>query len=236
VAAPNPKLRKIDDFPLRRVVTDPSRFQFKQGYGEGGAGLTLNAVRKWDPGLANRLTLYHDCESDTYYVVNGHQRLALARRHGVEVCAVQILESADYTVSEARAYGAIINIAEGHGTAMDAAIFMRETGTGADDLADRGVDLEQSLADEALALFNLTDALFRAVKLQTLAQHTAVIIGRELPDNQLAQVAILNSVREIRGIDPTVNIANPHRDMMIADAKLFELIRLAKAAAEVEQS
>ena len=232
------KLCKQNDFPIARIQVDPSRFQYKQGYNvEDGAGLSLTGAKLYDPGLAGRLTLYHVIETDTYYVVNGHQRLALAKRHGVTEADVQILESTDYSESEARAYGAVINVAEGRGTAMDAAIFMRETGTGPEELSNRGVDLADMVASNASALYNLSEPLFRAVRMMTLAEHTAIVIGRELPDDPDGQAKILASVREIRGIDPNgVNIANFHKDMMLADSKLVELIRLAKGAGVVEQT
>ena len=218
----NPTLEKRNDFPVARIVADPDRFQYKQGYeADTGAGLGLTNIRKYDPGLAGRLTLFHDGK---YFVVNGHQRLAAMRRFRVKTCDVQIMGAPENSASDARAYGAILNIAEGHGTALDAAIFMRETKTGPEYLEACGVDMTESTrrsryqpyaVENATALYHLSDGIFRGVQDQTIAEHTAVVLGRELPDDEPAQVAVLKSLTEMKSMP---------------DSRLTELIRLAKGA------
>jgi hypothetical protein len=100
------------------------------------------------------------------YVVNGHNRLDLARRHGAEKVTVRFLDSAN--AADARAKGALTNIAEGRGTSLDAAKFFRDRAApGQDftraDLENEGIPLREKVATEGLALAQLHPTLFRHV-------------------------------------------------------------------------
>jgi hypothetical protein len=176
--------------PVSEIKVAPEIFQFKQGYEEAtGAGLALEDVRKWDEGLAGVLTLWRSPEGDQY-VVNGHQRLALARRLGVKNIRAQILDSSRWDQKEARAYGAKINIAEGRGTEMDMAKFMRDTGLTPEDLANEGLSLSEAKTDRSVALSQVIDPIFHQTSLGRFPIEKAIIIGRELGDDKAAQEGI----------------------------------------------
>jgi hypothetical protein len=106
---------------------DPSRFQYKiNATATTGEVGSLSGVRKWAPNLSGVMSVWKDPADGKVYVVNGHNRLALANRLGAEAVTVRFLNAA--TATEARAIGALQNIAEGAGTPMDAAKFFRDTG------------------------------------------------------------------------------------------------------------
>jgi hypothetical protein len=131
----------IAEVPVDKIRTAPKRLQYKLNYGREGAGLALTKAKRFNPQLSGVLTLMHDPEHPgDYLVVNGHQRLDLARRTGQASVRAQILEPGT-SFEQARAIGARINIAEGRGTAVDAAKFMRDSGTTPEQLASEGIDL-----------------------------------------------------------------------------------------------
>ncbi|MGH8011527.1 MAG: zeta toxin family protein, partial [Candidatus Binataceae bacterium] len=209
----------ISRVPVTAIKTAPERFQYKLNSNAEGAGLALNKSKRFNPRLAGVVTLLPDeTEPGKFWIVNGHQRLALAKRTGQDVLNAQILAPGT-TDEEARAIGARINIAEGRGTAVDAAKFMRDSGATPEELAGEGIDLNESMASDAVALRNLAKPLFRDVTLGRMRPARGVIIGRQLPDNQPAQEAIYHSIRELE---------DKGRD--VTDAKFAEMIRIVKGA------
>ena len=108
-----------------QIKLDPERFQFKESDEKGRTG-ALAGVTKWEPALANPITLWQDTDG-SQYVVNGHQRTNLARdakaagQPDVQMPA-QVFKAEDgYTPEFMRRLGAYQNMAEGSGTALDAA-------------------------------------------------------------------------------------------------------------------
>jgi hypothetical protein len=87
------------------------------------------------------------------FVVNGHHRLALALRCGVELVAVRFLSAA--TAIDARTIGALQNIAEERGTAIDAAKLFRDAAMGPAELAAYGVPRDGRTTRTALELVHL---------------------------------------------------------------------------------
>lgn len=102
-----------------QIEVDPKRFQYKIVSNAAGEVGSLRDVRKWDDNLAGVISVWQDPGDGKTYVVNGHNRLGLAKRQGVEGVTVRYLKAAN--AKEARAIGALQNIAEGQGTEVDAA-------------------------------------------------------------------------------------------------------------------
>lgn len=205
--------------PVSEIKTAAEDFQFKLGAEpETGAGLALKDVKKWDPGLAGIITVWRSPERELF-VVNGHQRLALARRQRVGEVNTRVLDSAEWSKPEARAYGALINIAEGRGTAVDMAKFFRDTGYTQEALAEQGVSLTEAKTRKALALKELSDGLFHETALGRLPEERAVIIGRELAGNHPAQEAMHRVMRDLEA-----------KGQEVSNEKLRELLRLGKNA------
>jgi hypothetical protein len=160
-----------------QIKVDPKRFQYKiiGEYTKTGEVGSLSGVQRYDPNLAGIIQVWQDPADGETYVVNGHNRLALANRLGAEKVAVRYLDVKDAT--EARAVGALTNIAEGRGTPLDAAKFFNDTGLSKADLDAKGIPMREKIATDGLALSKLEPALFRQVINGDLSTERGVIIG-----------------------------------------------------------
>ena len=166
----------VRDLPTDQIHFDPERFQYKlNAHGETGSVGSLAGVKKWDPELGGVLQVWKDPSNGKTFVVNGHNRLDLAKRLGAGKVSVRHITARD--AQEARAKGAITNIAEGRGNSTDAAQFFRDTGMTRQDLESRGVPLREKVATEGLALSGLEEGLWRKHKAGELSAERAAIIG-----------------------------------------------------------
>lgn len=170
--------------PVSELNLDPERFQFKSGHNQKGGTGSLSGVTKWDENLGGIVAVWRDPADGKTYVVNGHNRLEKAQELGVRNIDVKHIQAAD--AQEARAVGAKINIAEGQGTAIDAATFFRDSGATEATLKAQGIPLTKSVARDGLALSKLDDFIFQAVKRGDLAEEHGVAIGSKIesPDLQ----------------------------------------------------
>lgn len=178
----SPVVGKVYNAAPADLVVDPKRFQFKLNTGNA-AGVTdeLKAVGTWNPDFAGTLAVWKDPADGRTYVVNGHHRHDLATRLGATDLAVRYLDAKD--AKTARAKGALINIAEGRGTAVDAAKFMRDMGVTKDDFAKYGVPLKDGgLADQATALTRLNDKAFDRLTRGELDMGKALGVARHVTD------------------------------------------------------
>jgi hypothetical protein len=158
------------------IHSDPERFQYKLVHGATGASGSLAGVRRYDPELAGVVQVWKDPSNGKVFVINGHNRLALAKQHGVDNVAVRFIHAKD--AAEARATGALTNIAEGRGNAYDAAKFFKDTKLSHADLEAKGIPMRERVATEGLALSRLEEGLFRrAVVDQSIPLERAVVIG-----------------------------------------------------------
>jgi hypothetical protein len=162
----------VFDVPLDALRLSPNRFQYKAGAdADTGAGLALQDCRIFDLGLSGVITTWYSPDGFRF-VVNGHQRVALARRlNYTGTLRCQVLDSGTshpnailYGVDAAyaRTYGALINISEGRGDALDAAKLMRDTHMTKAEMSSRGISLTDKLVAQAVPLSQLDEAVFRA--------------------------------------------------------------------------
>ncbi len=195
----------VVNMPVESLEVDPERFQFKQNVDKSGVTSEMKEVRQWNPDFAGVLAVWKDPADGKTYVVNGHHRRELAGRLGVKNLAVRYIDAKD--AKEARAVGALINIAEGRGTAMDAAKFMRDTGRGPEDMAKEGVSLKGKVSADAVVLTKLSDRLFDKVARGTMPQDQALAIARNLSDHNLQdQLAVFLAKREDDGKEYTTKV------------------------------
>jgi hypothetical protein len=174
---------QVYNAPTDALQVDPARFQFKLGATHaGGVTEELLAVKNWNPDFAGVVSVWQDPADGKTYVVNGHHRRELAGRLGVKDLAVRYVTAG--SAKEARAIGALVNIAEGRGTAVDAAKFMRDSGAGVEDLEKRGVSLKGKLAQDATALTALSDRLFDRLARGDLDQGQALAVAKHLKDHE----------------------------------------------------
>lgn len=127
------------------IAVDPERFQFKQGTdGQGQqTGASLSEEEFWNPRAEDVIEVWDDPADGKTYVVNGHNRLALAKRLGIPSLPVQRINAS--SPQAARAYGAISNISDGRGMPEDAARFAQEAGLDTPEkVREAGLDGENS--------------------------------------------------------------------------------------------
>lgn len=181
----------IQEVSPQEIQADPFRFQYKTGTGQGGATGLLHEVKKWQPELSGVMLVWKDPANGQTYIVNGHHRLDLAKRLNVPSVAVRYIDAA--TAEDARTIGAVANIAEGRGTAVDAAKVFRDADLSADDLQDMGVSLKEKMAADGLALSRLHPMLFGAVARGEMGTSTGVAIGNALSnhEDQIALVRLM---------------------------------------------
>jgi SPP1 gp7 family putative phage head morphogenesis protein len=193
VASPGPRspqgppmIERVGRMKTSEISADPARFQYKIGANsETGEVGSLRGVQKWNEDLAGVLSVWKDPANGKTYVINGHNRLALADKLGATEVPVLNIEAR--TAAEARAIGAKQNIANGDGTAIDAAKFMRDTGQRAKDMLAQGLNLKGSVARNGAALADLPDFMFSAAVDGRLSIEHGAAIGRSgLTQGQMA--------------------------------------------------
>jgi hypothetical protein len=163
---------------VNSIAVDPARFQFKDNVNAQGQqkGNSLEGVTKWNPDSEGVIQTWTDAADGKTYVVNGHNRLAKAKELGIN--SIRTEEILANTPEQARAVGAIANIASGGGTAFDAAKVIRELGI-ADPagLEAAGIPLQSGLGTQGLALSKLPGNLFQAAVNGELPLGRALALG-----------------------------------------------------------
>jgi hypothetical protein len=188
----------INNFPVRDLGAKPTVLQYKRAPGEDGQTGSLKGVKVYDPLLGGVLTAWRDPADGQALVVNGHNRLERAKELGVQTHAVRFIQA--NTAKEARAIGAMMNIAEGRGTVFDAADFFRESGiTNIDELQARGLPLAESKVSDGFYLSRLHRALYERVEQKQLTISAGAGIGRILPDKN-DQLALLKLLDQKKGL------------------------------------
>lgn len=170
-----------------KIKVDPKRFQYKiigEQTKSGEVG-SLSGVKKWDANLGGILQVWRDPRDGEVFVVNGHNRLALAKKLDAPSVTVKLIDAK--SPQEARAIGALTNIAEGRGNAQDAAKFFRDSGVTKQELEKKGVPMREKIAEDGLALANLSDSLFNRVVQGQIPEQRAVVIGSKIKDHRQQQ-------------------------------------------------
>jgi hypothetical protein len=199
------------------IHLDPKRFQYKLGVNSEGVSDLLTG-KKWNDDLAGIVSVWRDPENGKTYVVNGHHRVTLAKQSGAKTLAVRTLK--EPTAAAARAVGALQNIAEGRGTALDAAKFIRDSGVTLEDLDSKGISMGEATAQKGVALSRLSPNIFEQVATGKIAEGRAVAIGRET-DDPAKQEGILKLIAKAEKSGKRIN-----------DGTVEELARFASSAGE----
>lgn len=166
---------KIQEINPDRLWLDPKRFQYKIGYSDSGSTGSLSGIKVWDENLAGLILVWLDPEDGLVYVVNGHNRVSLAKKLGVTSLACRFISAS--SASQARFIGAMANIAEGRGSAIDAGKLFRERNLSKEQLQRLGIPLKEKMTNDGLALANLPGYMFDRVISGDLPLSTAVAIG-----------------------------------------------------------
>jgi hypothetical protein len=176
-----PAYEQVATIETSSVATAPKTFQYKaEGQTATGRSGSLAEENVYDPRYGGVISVWRDTEGELgapgqIYVVNGHNRLELANRSGFPVINVQYIDAP--TAAQARMTGALQNIKDDKGTAIDAAKIFRDTGMSVEDLRLQNVNLNGKLASEGVALSRLPQWLFDKTATGDLPTAKAVALG-----------------------------------------------------------
>lgn len=176
-------------------------FQFKGNKTPSGTTGSLSGVSMWDENMAGSISVWTDPADGKTYVVNGHNRLAKAKELGVNKVWVFELQAKD--AAEATLIGAMQNISEGHGTAIDAAKIFRAARleNKLDEvIAKMGKGLTNQVAKDGIGLSYLASNLFRQVENGSLPQTKLALIGSVVHDEG-KQMQIVNALGGEKGLE-----------------------------------
>lgn len=200
------------------IFTDPINLQYKGDVDAGGVQRqgSLEGVESWSTDAEGVIQVWTNPTDGKTYVVNGHNRLAAAKRLGIPSLRVEELLAA--TAEQARAQGAIANIASGGGTVFDAAKFLRDSGvTDPAQLKQMGIPLDSGLGAQGLALSRLPGNLFQDAVDGRLSLGKAVALG----GSGLDEVQMQAAMKAMAGSD-------------ITDAAFNEVLQQARVAPVVQ--
>lgn len=176
-------LRNAD---LKDIGVDAELMQFKAGGDDAGVTERLRGVTEWVPERAG-VSLVYEFEDGSRIIADGHQRLGLAKRlaeqgQDIELPTLVLREADGVSPAEARARAAFKNIAEGTGSAQDAAKVLRDMGATP---AEMGLPPRSALVRDAEGLTALDDETFGMVINDVLSEQFGAIVGRLVDDPRL---------------------------------------------------
>jgi DNA-binding ferritin-like protein (Dps family) len=197
----------VEFFNAKDLEVDAPRFQFKGGGDEFGVSERLRGVKKWDPKMAGQIMAWEDA-SGRRFVVDGHQRVGLAKRIMAQedgqddiVLAGQLLREADgITAEDAMAIAAKKNMAEGTGTPTDAAKVLRLR---PDMLNDPSMPFNGRNMRIAQGLVPLGPEAFGMVVNDVVPEEMAAVVGRLIPDDKPMQVSAMGLLAKLEPSNAT---------------------------------
>ena len=162
------------------IKVKPEWFQYKQNTDASGVqrGSSLEGVAGWNTDMEGKIDVWQNTEDGNYYVVNGHNRLALAKRLGIPT--LQVNDLLAETPEQAKVMGALNNIASGGGRPIDAAWFFKDAGiTDAAQLKALEVPLSPDSGHglSGFQLSRLPEDILRAVESGQIKERQGRIIG-----------------------------------------------------------
>jgi ParB-like chromosome segregation protein Spo0J/Sec-independent protein translocase protein TatA len=181
------------NLPVSDLHIDPDRFQYKLNT-DNDSGVTdkFKDTDKWDSTLAGIVAVWRDPKDGKDYVINGHHRFEMAKRFGAKELRVQYLNASDE--QSARAQGALINIGEGNGTAIDAAKYLRDSNVTPEEMKAKGISLSGKIAADGIILSKLADPLFHRLTLGQLDEGRAKAIATHLGNDPQGQAELFNHI------------------------------------------
>jgi len=177
----------IDRLPPDSIKVDPTRFQYKQMQdSETGSTRSLKEQTEYRELVAGALDVWVDPNDGNTYVVNGHNRLDLAKRTKVPDVAVNYLQVE--TAQEAKLLGAMLNIADDRGTNYDAAVLMRTIADNENLSINKqyaSTLMQSQTGRNAVALASLGDSAWNWYREGTLPEGIAIKMGKYAKDGEI---------------------------------------------------
>lgn len=186
-------------FDPDELQVDAELFQFKSGGDEFGVTERLQGIKTWDAVKAGQVTVFEKTDGSRF-IADGHQRMGLAKRikaqdpsQDVRLYGHILREVDGYTEADARVIAAVKNIAEGTGTALDAAKILKDAPERIGELPPKS-----RLVQQANGLVMLSNKAFGAIINNVVPANYGAIVGRLIPDDegmQDAAIAVLNKTQ-----------------------------------------
>ena len=177
----------IDRLPPDDIKVDPTRFQYKQMRdSETGSTRSLKEQTEYRELVAGALDVWVDPNDGNTYVVNGHNRLDLAKRTKVPDVAVNYLQVE--TAQEAKLLGAMLNIADDRGTNYDAAVLMRTIADNENLSINKqyaSTIMQSQTGRNAVALASLGDSAWNWYREDKLPENIAIKMGKYAKDGEI---------------------------------------------------
>lgn len=179
----------VETVPVSEINVDAKRFQFKSNTNKSSGVDESNKLGgDWDARTAGNLYLWQD-KNGKLYVVNGHHRLELAQRNGVEnLNAIIDRESDGVTAEQARRNGVLINIRDGQGEVRDYASFVRSENMTEEEAKNQGVTARQK-GRSGYLLGKSGNTLYEAYLNEVIPESKAVIIAEVAQGNEAIEYA-----------------------------------------------
>ena len=202
----------VGAYPVADIGIDPPRFQFKEAgrLTKTGRSGSLAGTEVFNADLANVISVWRDPEDGVVYVVNGHNRLDAAIRAGRKMINVRFMEAAN--AAEARIKGAMQNISEGNGTAVDAAKIMRDSAMTAEDMIAQGMPIRSEAAErlflKAAPLSKLPQELFDQVARGDMTVDIGAAIGSSGAEEQVMRDLAAAAKKQKWSAQKTAEAAN----------------------------
>jgi hypothetical protein len=175
----------IESLDPNQIGVDAQRFQFKSGGDERGVTERLQGVTEWNPLLAGAAIVWRDAEGRDW-VADGHQRVGLAQRlagegqEGIRINAHVLRAEDGISDVSARFIAAAKNVAEGTGSAIDAAKMFRDAeATG---LTLPEMPPKSALVRDGRAMANLAPEAWGMVVNEIVPTNQAAAVGRLVSD------------------------------------------------------
>ena len=192
------------------LEVDPARFQFKSQTDEQGVSKALKGIKTFEPFKAGGALVWED-KSGKRFIVDGHQRVALAKRAvaagqdpaDVYMSAYVVREADGVTAEMATGMAALKNIAEGTGSAVDAATVIREMGPEAQPAIDN-LPPTRELVKQGKALANLDKEAFGKIVNEVIDPKHGAIVGELIPEDAALQNAAIEVLRKTEPANATI--------------------------------
>lgn len=205
----------IESVATSELITDPITFQYKSGTDDQGVSKRLKGVKKWSRTSAGVLLVWQDIKGQRV-VADGHQRfgaLKALQAQGKELDTkldIRVFSEADgYTSEDVRTIASEANIAQGSGTAIDAAKVLRYVGESiASDVIQR-LPPNSALVRDAIGLSKLNEEAFQVVVNDLIEPRYGSMVGQSFEDSeQLAAMQILIKSKPSTFSEATAMIAD----------------------------
>ena len=171
------------------IEFDPVNFQYKTDGDKRGVSNKLAEVKEWD-NVAAGLIMVFEYRNGKKAIVDGHQRLGLAKRLSaqgkkIDLLAVTIREADGITPEAAMVKGLMVNLMNNTGTASDAAKILR---------SKYGVDFEEikkflpprtNLVRNTFGLTQLSDDAWGMVSNNRQLENLGAKVGEIIEDQSL---------------------------------------------------